>query len=59
MTNQGAAGIKVLIVDDHRMFVDSLVRLLSDQPDLLVIGLVHRRVLRNCGSSRRVRSCWS
>ena len=41
MSSQGPTSIKVLIVDDHRMFVDSLVRLLSDQPDLLVIGLAY------------------
>ena len=30
---------RVLIVDDHRMFADSLVRLLDDQPDFEVVGL--------------------
>jgi len=30
---------RVLIVDDHRMFADSLVRLLDDEPDLEVVGL--------------------
>ena len=32
---------RVLIVDDHRMFVESLVRLLEDEPDLVVSGLAH------------------
>jgi DNA-binding NarL/FixJ family response regulator len=30
---------RVLIVDDHRMFVDSLVRLLEDETDLAVVGV--------------------
>ena len=30
---------RVIIVDDHRMFADSLVRLLNDEPDLRVVGL--------------------
>ena len=30
---------RVLIVDDHRMFADSLVRLLDDEADLEVVGL--------------------
>jgi DNA-binding NarL/FixJ family response regulator len=29
--------IRVLIVDDHRMFADSLARLLNDEPDLEVV----------------------
>jgi DNA-binding NarL/FixJ family response regulator len=29
----------VLIVDDHRMFVDSLVRLLEDEADLVVVAV--------------------
>src|SRR5438552_14966038 len=32
---------RVLIVDDHRMFVDSLVRLLSDETDLVVVGVAN------------------
>jgi DNA-binding NarL/FixJ family response regulator len=31
--------IGVLIVDDHRMFAESLARLLADEPDLDVVGL--------------------
>ena len=34
-----AGATRVLIVDDHRMFADSLVRLLSDETDLVVIGV--------------------
>jgi len=30
---------RVLIVDDHRMFVDSLVRLLEDEADLVVVAV--------------------
>jgi len=29
----------VLIVDDHQMFADSLVRLLDDEPDFRVVGI--------------------
>ena len=32
---------RVLIVDDHRMFVDSLVRLLGDEADLIVVAVAH------------------
>ena len=32
---------RVLIVDDHRMFVDSLVRLLGDQTDLVVVDVAN------------------
>ena len=42
MTNVAAADAgttRVLIVDDHRMFVDSLVRLLEDEADLVVVGV--------------------
>ncbi len=44
-SNADAAGrvrepvIRVMVVDDHRMFVDSLVRLLADERDLLVTGV--------------------
>ena len=38
-TVEGAT--RLLIVDDHRMFVDSLVRLLDDEPDLVVVGLAY------------------
>ena len=34
-----AVATRVLIVDDHRMFVDSLVRLLDDEADLSVIAV--------------------
>jgi len=30
--------IRVLVVDDHAMFGQSLVRILSDEPDLVVLG---------------------
>ena len=30
--------ITVLVVDDHQMIVESLVRLLGDQPDIVVVG---------------------
>ena len=32
---------RVLIVDDHRMFADSLVRVLSDEPDLVVVDVAN------------------
>jgi DNA-binding NarL/FixJ family response regulator len=32
--------IRVLIADDHRMFAESLGRILSDEPDLEVVALV-------------------
>lgn len=35
-----AAKIKVLIVDDHKMFADSLARLLGDEDDIAVVGVV-------------------
>jgi two-component system, NarL family, response regulator DevR len=31
--------IRVLIIDDHRMFADSLARLLSDESDIAVVGV--------------------
>lgn len=31
--------IRVVVVDDHRMFLDSIVRLLSDEHDLAVTGV--------------------
>jgi DNA-binding NarL/FixJ family response regulator len=34
-----AARLRVLVVDDHRMFAQSLVRILEDEPDLEVIGI--------------------
>ncbi len=41
MTSSHASGasIGVLIVDDHRMFAESLGRLLADHPDLHVVGI--------------------
>jgi two-component system invasion response regulator UvrY len=33
--------IRVAIVDDQRLFVDGLVRILSIQPDVEVVGRVH------------------
>ena len=37
-TEPAVAPITVLVVDDHRMFSDSLVRVLRDEPDIDVIG---------------------
>jgi DNA-binding NarL/FixJ family response regulator len=34
-----AGSMKVLVVDDHRMFAESLVRLLSDEADIVVSGI--------------------
>jgi DNA-binding NarL/FixJ family response regulator len=31
--------VRVLVVDDHRMFAESLVRLLGDEPDIEVTGI--------------------
>src|SRR5262245_25482371 len=31
--------VRVLVVDDHQMFAESLVRLLGDEPDLHVLGV--------------------
>lgn len=31
--------IRVLIIDDHQMFAESLARLLSDEPDIDVVGV--------------------
>lgn len=36
-----AGATRVLIVDDHRMFADSLVRLLSDETDLVVVSVAY------------------
>ncbi len=33
------SAIGVLIIDDHRMFAESLARLLADQPDISVLGV--------------------
>jgi two-component system, NarL family, response regulator DevR len=39
MTGEQSVGvIGVLIIDDHRMFADSLARLLSDEEDIKVVG---------------------
>jgi DNA-binding NarL/FixJ family response regulator len=40
--------VKVLVVDDHQMFAESLVRLLGDEPDLDVVG-----VATNLADARR------
>lgn len=32
--------IRCLIIDDHRMFADSLSRLLDDEPDIEVVGVI-------------------
>ncbi len=40
MTEPAAPGvIKVLIIDDHRVFADGLARVMSDEPDIEVIGV--------------------
>lgn len=43
MSGQGSTvtASRLLIIDDHRMFVDSLVRLLDDESDLAVIAVAH------------------
>ena len=38
VSGPGDVVTRLLIVDDHRMFVDSLVRLLDEEPDLGVVG---------------------
>jgi len=40
-TRDVPAGIRVLVVDDHQMFAESLVRLLSDEDELNVVGVAH------------------
>ena len=37
----GAADVRVLVVDDHRMFAESLVRLLGDEDVVTVVGVAH------------------
>ena len=39
MTERSPDPIGVLIIDDHRMFADSLARLLSDEGDIKVLGV--------------------
>jgi DNA-binding NarL/FixJ family response regulator len=34
-----AGCIRILVVDDHRMFAQSLVRILEDEPDIEVVGI--------------------
>ncbi|MDT4922829.1 MAG: hypothetical protein QOG01_542 [Pseudonocardiales bacterium] len=38
--DNASARIGVLIVDDHQMFAESLARLLADEPDIDVLGMV-------------------
>jgi DNA-binding NarL/FixJ family response regulator len=33
--------IKIFLVDDHKIFVEGVANLLSDQPDLSIIGFTH------------------
>ena len=40
MSSRGHPAVDVLIVDDHRAFAESLARLLSDEADLRVVGVV-------------------
>lgn len=37
----GQSNVGVLVVDDHQMFADSLVRLLADEEDITVVGTAH------------------
>lgn len=37
--NDGAQPITLVVIDDHQMFADSLIRLISDEADLLVVGV--------------------
>lgn len=39
---ESSTPIKVVIVDDHRMFADSLARLLSEENDIEVVGVANR-----------------
>jgi DNA-binding NarL/FixJ family response regulator len=39
MDDAGTETVGVLIVDDHRMFAESLARLLSDEPGIEVLGV--------------------
>lgn len=41
MTPGGDDALTVVVVDDHEMFVDSLVHLLDDEPDLSVVAVAH------------------
>jgi two-component system response regulator DevR len=40
MPERGQERITVLLVDDHQMFAQSLARLLADEPDIEVLGIV-------------------
>lgn len=42
-SHDGAADqvIRILVVDDHRMFAESIARILDDEDDMLVIATVH------------------
>jgi DNA-binding NarL/FixJ family response regulator len=39
MADRSAERIGVLIIDDHRMFADSVARVLTDEDDLVVLGV--------------------
>ena len=41
MTDALRPPVGVLIVDDHRLFAESLARLLTGEPDLRVLGVAH------------------
>lgn len=41
MTEAGRPKIRVLVVDDHELVADSLVRVLSEEADLEVVGFAH------------------
>lgn len=36
--DDGSAGVRVLVVDDHRMFADSVAALLGSEPGIRVVG---------------------
>ena len=43
MSEPASSHIAILIIDDHRMFADSLARLLDDEDDLAVVGIASNR----------------
>lgn len=41
MTQPATQPIKVLVIDDHRLFNDGLISMLADAPDLTVVGQIY------------------
>ena len=39
MSDEPTMLLEVIIIDDHRMFAESLARLLADEPDISVVGV--------------------